>query len=87
MTERKRIAILEVPLEEYGERELFLKYALATATYGKTEVDITYSGVGLHFYVDKKYYLIKFNKITEAVCETLEELGKIKIRREKYAKK
>lgn len=77
MSKRKKIASIEVPLYEHGERELFLKVALAEAEYGGIKMDITYSGAGLHFRIDGKYYLIPFNEITEAVYIELLTSGKV----------
>jgi len=77
MRKRKKIATIEVPLYEHGERELFLKVALVEAECGGIKMDITYSGAGLHFHIDKKYYLIHFNEIIEAVYTELLTSGKV----------
>lgn len=78
MKKRKRIAVLEVPLSEHRDRELFLKTALVEAEYRGIKMSVTYSGAGLHFCVDKKYYLMQFDKIIEAVYQELISLGKLK---------
>ncbi len=74
---RKKIETVEVPLRKHSERELFLKIALAEAEYGGIKMDITYSGAGLHFYIDHKYYLISFDELIEAVYTALLTCGEV----------